>query len=99
MGSRNEIGPDTVEPISFELGGRPGPQTTRVLRGLTTKLAEARGGRLNAAPHGVIGPWCSAGELGNASQLDDTRKARSIQSSSVSPLMFKRCVRGTWLEC
>ena len=40
--NRNEICPDTVKPISFELGGR------RVLQGLTKKLAEARGGELNA---------------------------------------------------
>ena len=38
-----EIGPDKVKPISFELGGRPGLQTINVLRGLTTKLADARG--------------------------------------------------------
>ena len=36
-------------PISLELGGRPGPQTINVLRGLTTKLAVAPGGELNAA--------------------------------------------------
>ena len=40
-GNRIEIGPDTVGPISYELGGRPGPQTMSVLQGLTTKLAEA----------------------------------------------------------
>ena len=47
--SRSEIGPDTVKPINNELGGRPGPQTLNTLQGLTTKLAEARGGELNAA--------------------------------------------------
>ena len=36
-GNRDEIGPDTVKPISFELGGRPGPQTMTVLQGLTTQ--------------------------------------------------------------
>ena len=46
--NRNEIG-ETVKPISFELGGRPEPQTITVLQGLRTKLAEARGGELNAA--------------------------------------------------
>ena len=46
---RYEIGPDTVKPISFELGGRQGPQTINVLQELTTKLAEARGGELIAA--------------------------------------------------
>ena len=45
-GIRNEIGPDTVNPINFELGGRPGPQTISVLQGLTAKLAE--GGELNS---------------------------------------------------
>ena len=48
-GKRNEVGPDTVKPISLELGVRPGPQTISVLQSLTTKLAEARGGELNAA--------------------------------------------------
>ena len=43
------IGPDTVKPISIELGGRIGPQTVSVLQNLTTKLVEARGGELNAA--------------------------------------------------
>ena len=38
-----------VKAISFELGGKPGPQTDSVLQGLTTKLAEARGGEFNAA--------------------------------------------------
>ena len=46
---QDEIGPDTVKPISFELGRRHGPQTTTVLQGLTAKLAEALGGELNAA--------------------------------------------------
>ena len=35
-GNIDEIGPNTVKPISFELGGRPGPQTMIVLQGLTT---------------------------------------------------------------
>ena len=48
-GNKNEIGPDTVKPISIELGGRMGPQTVNVLQNLTKKLAEARGGELNAA--------------------------------------------------
>ena len=47
--NRNEIGPGTVKPTSFEMGGRPGLQTISVVRGLRTKLAEARGGELNAA--------------------------------------------------
>ena len=45
-GKRNEIGPDVVKSICFELGG---PQTVSVLQGLTTKLDEARGGELNVA--------------------------------------------------
>ena len=48
-GNKNEIGPNTVKPISIELGGRMGPQPASVLQNLTTKLAEARGGKLNAA--------------------------------------------------
>ena len=48
-GNKNEIGLDTVKPISIELGGRMGPKTNSVLQNLTTKLAEARGGELNAA--------------------------------------------------
>ena len=40
-GNKNEVGPDTVKPISIELGGRMGPQTVNVLQNLTTKLAEA----------------------------------------------------------
>ena len=52
-GNRDEIGPDTVRPISLELGGRLGPQTTTVLRGLTTKLA-ATGTR--ASMRGAGGP-------------------------------------------
>ena len=48
-GNRNEVGPDTVKSISIELGGRPGTQTISVSQSLTTKLAEARGGELNAA--------------------------------------------------
>ena len=48
-GNKNVVGPDTVKPISIELGGRPGPQTTSVLQSLTTKLAEARDGELDAA--------------------------------------------------
>ena len=43
----NEIAPDTVKLISFELGGRPGPQTKTVLQVLTPTLAAARGGELN----------------------------------------------------
>ena len=39
-GNRNEIGPDAVKPISFELG-RPGPQTTTALQGLTTNERES----------------------------------------------------------
>ena len=35
--TRNEVGPDTVKPISIELGGRMGPQTVDVLQNLTTK--------------------------------------------------------------
>ena len=45
-GNRNQVGPDTVKPISIELGGR---QTINALQSLTTKLAEARGEELNAA--------------------------------------------------
>ena len=37
---RNEICSDTVKPTSFELGGRPGPQTISILQGMTTKLAD-----------------------------------------------------------
>ena len=48
-GNGNNIGPATVKPISIELGGRPGPRTRTVLQGLTTKLADACGGELNAA--------------------------------------------------
>ena len=48
-GNRIEVGPDTVNPISLELGGRLGPQTVSVLQSVTAKLAEARGGELNAA--------------------------------------------------
>ena len=47
-GNRNEVDPDMLKPISLELRGRPGPQTISVLQSLTTKLAEARGGELNA---------------------------------------------------
>ena len=47
-GNKNEVGPDTVKPVSFELGGRMGTQMSDALRMLTTKLAEARGGELNA---------------------------------------------------
>ena len=38
-GNWKEIGLDTVKPISFELDGKPGRQTTTALQGLTTKLA------------------------------------------------------------
>ena len=48
-GNKNEVGPDTVRPISLELGGRLCPQTLSVLQNLTTKVAEARGGELSAA--------------------------------------------------
>ena len=48
-GNKNEVGPDTAKPISIELGGRMGIQTNGILQGMTTKLAEARGGELNAA--------------------------------------------------
>ena len=48
-GTETKIGPETVKPISFELGGRPGAQTINVLPGLTAKLAVARGGELHAA--------------------------------------------------
>ena len=48
-GNKNEVGPDTVKPISIEIGWRMGPQTVNVLQNLTTKLPEARGGELNAA--------------------------------------------------
>ena len=50
-GNKSEVGPDTVKPISIELGGRMGPQTISVLQNLTTKLAEARGGELNCRLH------------------------------------------------
>ena len=36
-GNRDEFGPNTEKPISFELGGRPGPQTMTVFQGLTTQ--------------------------------------------------------------
>ena len=48
-GNKNEVGPDTVKPTSIELGGSLRPQTVNVLQNLTTKLAEAQGGELNAA--------------------------------------------------
>ena len=48
-GNRNEVGPDTAKPISIELGGRMGTQTIGILKSLTTKLAEASGGEINAA--------------------------------------------------
>ena len=48
-GNKNEVGPDTAKPISIELGGRMGIQTNGILQGMATKLAEARGGELNAA--------------------------------------------------
>ena len=43
-GNKNEVGPDTVKPISIELGGRMGPQTISVLQNLTTKLGRAQCG-------------------------------------------------------
>ena len=48
-GNKNEVGPDTEKPRSIEQGGRMGVQTNGILQGITTKLAEARGGELNAA--------------------------------------------------
>ena len=48
-GNRNEVGPDTVKPISLELGGRAGTQTTAVLQAMTRKLAEANGEELTVA--------------------------------------------------
>ena len=48
-GNKSEVGPDTAKPISIELGGRLGIQTNGILQGITTKLAKARGGELNAA--------------------------------------------------
>ena len=48
-GNRSEVGPDTVKPISIELGGRMGTQTNGILQSLTSKLAEASGGEINAA--------------------------------------------------
>ena len=48
-GNKSEVGPGTAKPISIELGGRMEVQTNGILQGMTTKLAEARGGELNAA--------------------------------------------------
>ena len=48
-GNRAEVGPDTAKPISIELGGRLGVQTIAILQGMTSKLAEASGGEINAA--------------------------------------------------
>ena len=48
-GNRAEVGPDTVKPISIELGGRMGTQTIGILQGMTSKLADASGGEINAA--------------------------------------------------
>ena len=45
-GNRNEVCPDTLKPISLELGGRAGTQTTVVLQAMTT---EANGEELNVA--------------------------------------------------
>ena len=38
--NRNEVGPDTAKPVSFELGGKMGTHTIAVLQEMTTKLAE-----------------------------------------------------------
>ena len=38
-GNRSEVGPDTVKPISIELGGRMGTQTNGILQSMTSKLA------------------------------------------------------------
>ena len=43
------VGPDTVKPISIELGGRMGTQTIGILQGMTSKFAEASGGEICAA--------------------------------------------------
>ena len=48
-GNRAEVGPDIVKPISIELGARMGTQTIAILQGMTSKLAEASGGEINAA--------------------------------------------------
>ena len=48
-GNGLEVGPDTVKPISIELGGRMGTQTNGIVQSLTSKLAEASGGEINAA--------------------------------------------------
>ena len=47
-GNRMEVGPDTVKPISIELGGRMGTQTIAILQSMTSKLAEASGGEICA---------------------------------------------------
>ena len=39
-GNRMEVGPDTVKPVSIELGGRMGTQTIAILQSMTSKLAE-----------------------------------------------------------
>ena len=44
-GNRMEVGPDTVKPISIELGGRMGTQTIVTLQSITSKLADASGRR------------------------------------------------------
>ena len=48
-GAARFVGFPAIKPISFELGGRPRPQTVSVLQRLTTKLAETRGREHNAA--------------------------------------------------
>ena len=45
--NRDEVGPNTAKPVSFELGGRMGTQTIALLQEMTTKLAEVRRGELN----------------------------------------------------
>ena len=47
-GHEKEAGPDTVKPVSCELG-RPGTQTRGFLQQLVTNLADAGKGELNAA--------------------------------------------------
>ena len=44
-----EVGPDTVKPISIELGGRMATQTIAILQSMISKLAEASGGEICAA--------------------------------------------------
>ena len=44
-----EIGPDTLKPEGYELGGRQGTQTRVLLQNIVTNLAEAKKGEMNAA--------------------------------------------------